>query len=410
MGKKKFLFITSTNLSCNPRCWKEVQYCLKNNTDVTLISFNLHNWTTPLEQIIRKEYTNIKFIDLDAGTKQKWLPWFFWSVCQKIASFLAKYFFPSLLMHSLGYHKRTAMILWQLIKLNQQFDWVIAHNPPAFYPAFWFSKKNKIPFGVDVEDYHPAEGSNKKEQATVSYLMQQILPKAAYISFAAPLIKTAVEKLLINSLPLPGIVINNLFPTEEFTQVANNKALTKIGGNKLQLVWFSQYVDFGRGLEDLLPCLDAYATEISLTLIGAMRNDFFEKMIAHRRYIYHIPSLAQVTLHHQLGHFDVGLALETAKADGNRLICLTNKIWSYFQAGLFILATNTQAQQLFLMEHQQHGKLMPLNNEKETSSLINWLINNKETILKDKIARLERAKNYHIDTELSQLNTIWLSF
>ncbi|MFY8003545.1 MAG: hypothetical protein ACOVNR_01835, partial [Chitinophagaceae bacterium] len=74
MQIKKILFITSTNLSCNPRCWKEIQYCLKIGHEVTLISFDLHNWTTPLELEIRKEYPNIHFIDINTSIKKnRWL-------------------------------------------------------------------------------------------------------------------------------------------------------------------------------------------------------------------------------------------------------------------------------------------------------------------------------------------------
>ncbi len=61
-----------------------------------------------------------------------------------------------------------------------------------------------------------------------------------------------------------------------------------------------------------------------------------------------------------MSDFDIGLAIEDPTADENRNICLTNKIWSYFQAGLYIVATNTLAQQQFMQLFEQHGCICSL--------------------------------------------------
>ena len=58
------LLITSTNLACNPRCLKELRLLIALQAKVTVLAFNLHNWTTSKEvtlnnaplELTRKEY------------------------------------------------------------------------------------------------------------------------------------------------------------------------------------------------------------------------------------------------------------------------------------------------------------------------------------------------------------------
>lgn len=58
-----------------------------------------------------------------------------------------------------------------------------------------------------------------------------------------------------------------------------------------------------------------------------------------------------------LADYDEGLAIEVESNDYNRQICLTNKIFSYLQSGLYILATNTPAQEQFMTSHHKNGMM-----------------------------------------------------
>jgi hypothetical protein len=92
--------------------------------------------------------------------------------------------------------------------------------------------------------------------------------------------------------------------------------------------------------------MDEFDQTIELTLIGNAILSFTEKWIKPRSYINIVPSMHSVDLYRSLSQYDVGLAIETEKEE-NRKYCLANKIWAYFQSGLFILATNTLAQNQF---------------------------------------------------------------
>jgi hypothetical protein len=64
--------------------------------------------------------------------------------------------------------------------------------------------------------------------------------------------------------------------------------------------------------------------------------------------------MSQKLLHQLLADFDIGLALEPVKDENNDL-AISNKMLSYLQAGLFVVASNTKAQESYLMELPNHG-------------------------------------------------------
>ncbi|HTC00047.1 MAG TPA: hypothetical protein VK705_05145, partial [Ferruginibacter sp.] len=108
----------------------------------------------------------------------------------------------------------------------------------------------------------------------------------------------------------------------------------------------------------------------------------------------------------ELCNYDVGLALEDKEADMNRNICLTNKIWAYFQAGLFILASNTDAQDMFLQEHAKNGINSALS-ETELAKAITTIIANKDEIRHSKQERFQSAMPYNWENECGILINKW---
>jgi hypothetical protein len=139
-------------------------------------------------------------------------------------------------------------------------------------------------------------------------------------------------------------------------------------------------------------------SQVELHLIGNARNSIIRPSIWKTVALYlelHGP-MPQAELHALLSSFDVGLALENKTQDFNRDICLTNKIWAYFQSGLYILATETQAQRQFLSEKPWAGEIMGKDEKKKRLS---WLIENKEQIRKHSQNRFEKAKSYAWEEE-----------
>jgi hypothetical protein len=363
----EILFLTSTNLACNPRCLKEVRLLASTDVRITVLAFHLHNWTTEKEKELNSELKNVLFHYLDSG-RHPLLPWLWASFLEKTCRLIRKLAPSNIRVGAIALHKRSWSMLHWVKKNKKKYDLVIAHNPPAFLSASWLASKTGSAFALDIEDYHPGEGRDPAEQQGAMLLMRRLQEKAAYVSYASPLIKEYSRRLIANTGEGSYFVVNNTFPRTDFKRPAPEPAPGGAEG-RLRLVWFSQFIDYGRGLEKILPSLDQFSESIQLTLIGSMRPEFHDRELADRTYIDCRDALAERELHLTLGDYDIGLALEDVSVDLNRNLCLTNKIWSYLLAGLFIVASDTEAQRRFLEDFPGHGVCSALSADRFVSTV-----------------------------------------
>lgn len=395
------LFITSTNLASNPRCKKEICLALGLGYKVTYIAFSFQSWLEEKERLIQKELDNVEKIYIPAG-RQKFIKWIISASCEFILRRISKFIKVKSIV-SFAISRRSLQLIWRLKKINIKPDLIIAHNPAAFYPAYYLSKAKKIPFAIDIEDYHPGEGHNEVLKKLNVQLIRMILPFAIYVSYAAPLIKAQIDIDVLPKKIKNSIVINNVFSINEFVRPLDSSTLFK----KLKLVWFSQNIDFGRGLEEVLPVIGELDEYFDLTLIGNLRSGFYKKYVEGKSYISIIPPLSQSELNKKLGEFDIGLAIESLGSDENRNICLTNKIWSYFQAGLFIIASNTVSQNMFLKQFNDHGIIVNLADKERLKKYFSNVYSRWSDLSSQKQTRFEVAKSSSWENEAESLKIQW---
>jgi glycosyltransferase involved in cell wall biosynthesis len=136
--------------------------------------------------------------------------------------------------------------------------------------------------------------------------------------------------------------------------------------------------------------------------MGNVRDQFATSFLESRSYIVLHGALEQSELHKQLSSFDVGLALENKREDINRDICLTNKIWAYLQAGLYILATDTMAQKQFMEERPWAGEVISFDSDLLQRKL-DWLMSNLENIRNQSADRYRMAQEYSWEKEGEKL-------
>ncbi len=332
------------------------------------------------------------------GNRSPVLPWLL-SSFTAIFSRLAIYFLPkNVCLLSFLSNKRSFLLLRFLRKIKEKPGLVVAHNPGSFYPALVAARRYQIPFGVDLEDYHPGETNNRTKSKHLTSLLKVILPKAGYITAASPLILSESRKI-VKLLPATTQVILNYFSLAEFaTPVADDS-------ENVKLVWFSQNIAKGRGLEEVIAVVKK-DREVALHLFGNLSQEFYKAFIEGIENIYVHEPLSQFDLHKAMSGYDAGLAIEKPSSNFNRNICLTNKLIAYFQAGLFILATKTAAQEKFLEEHPGHGMLISLNTE-ELERAFDNLKQNKNSIRSNAKGRFEKANDYCWEKESLKLAAIW---
>ncbi|MEO6852117.1 MAG: hypothetical protein ABI203_02010, partial [Mucilaginibacter sp.] len=271
-------------------------------------------------------------------------------------------------------------------------DLYIAHNLGALPAAVNAAKTNKKPCGFDAEDFHRFEISDDKNDADVllkTWLENRYIPQINYLTASSPLIAKAYNDLFVDKEP---IVILNVFPRD------SNIAQPTINNNgPVRLFWFSQTIGEGRGIENIINALlllEEHSFE--LHMLGEPAENamlFFDKLIINKPEIIHfhkpIPPDEIVAFASQ---FDIGLASET-KTPLNRDICLTNKIFTYLQAGLAILASDTTAQTEFVEQYPAIGKIYRGTDVLSLANTLTYYSQNRNRLFETREASLKLAQD-----------------
>jgi glycosyltransferase involved in cell wall biosynthesis len=394
----RLLFISTHNFATNPRLVKEVELALDNGYMVSVICCSFDGWSKANNERIKERLINSIDYHEVSGTRHPFLPWLLSSFWYKLSPFFLAVTGHNQFFLSLASNKRSWLLLQELKNIKKPINMIIAHNPGSFHPAQWFAKKNKIPFGIDLEDYHPGETNDADAIERFKKVNKAILPTADYISAAAPLILSYSKNDLDKPLKKEELILN-YFPGSEFLvpQPAEN--------DNLNIVWFSQNISHGRGLEEFIPVFKK-TRGFTLHLYGNMDKAFEANWLKGVENIYYHGALPQVELHHQLRKYDIGLALEKAASNLNRDLCITNKILAYQQAGLFILASKTKAQVDFINANPRDGMLTGMATD-ELANALGVICAQKENIKAAAVERFTKNRSLNWETESTKLLDTW---
>ena len=409
---KHVLFILSGNLSTTPRAVKAIQTLPKGvHCEVVMVNRN-RLWKDKDQDIIKDLKIKANYVELGRSPLIAWIKATFY---QKLSTFLYKFKKNSVWINGHASNK-SSIVLHQFLK-NKDYshiDLIMGHSAGSMFPAYMLSDKIKVPYVFDVEDYHPGESISYDaihEKQRRESLMKFILPKADAITYASPLIGEYTLKL-IGEHNCHELILNG-FKSEEFIVPKQ-----KDQNESLNLVWFSQKVSFGRGLENLFEALlslkPSSFNRFKLSLIGEMDQIFFKKEIEPNLNLFKennveiecVSALPQTQLHNLMSTFDIGLALEFNDTDLNRELCLTNKIITYAQAGLFILATDTKAQVQFIEKDKGLGIICDQTTSGVQNGLLR-LIKNSTEIRSLASNRFLLGKTFSWEQESKKIEKIW---
>ncbi|MBI9061927.1 MAG: hypothetical protein JEZ14_08045 [Marinilabiliaceae bacterium] len=405
---KRVLFLTTANLSMKPRLVKEIQLARSMGFDVDLIAFKINNWTDNNHDLLAHQL-KINHTTIYA-TRHNFLIWLISSVCHLIAQKLWPFFKSNLLLSAFASNKRTIM-MWLYLLFHssyKSYSWIIGRNTATIYPILFFKKRFIGSIGFDVEDYHPGERVSwcqpENEESRRKLLLSKIFHYCKYVSFAGEPIMTEAKK----TFPYIGkssqlINVPNSFSSLEFNHPENKTALK----NKIELVWFSVDISANRGLEQLIEAIKPLSQYFHLTLYGTRIPSFYEQWIKPNQSFINIKQpVSQIQLHKELANYDVGLALEIAATDLNKQLAISNKLYAYAQAGLFIVATNTLAQQQFMEVNPGVGLICGQTANDMQNTLEKIRLKEIE-IRNSKIKRFEKGKKLAWDKEANKLKDIW---
>ena len=289
----------------------------------------------------------------------------FWHFITRVIHKLSRMFLP----YEYNYHRVSLLLLYRA--LNIKADLYIAHELTALPVVVKAAKKYNGKCGFDIEDFHRQESSD--DMRSYQYLAScaiedKYINQTHYITCSSPLISEIYKEIYPNIKPQ---IIKNVF---------SNSFISKLPittNNILSLFWFSQTIGKNRGLECVLMAMAKLASrKVKLTLLGHIdkntKNYFLDlatNLSLDKDQLIFLPPVEPENIFKEAARHDIGLALEL-KIPENRNICLTNKIFSYMNAGLAILASDTLAQKKLLEDYPGIGSTFTSENIDNLSSAI----------------------------------------
>jgi len=280
----------------------------------------------------------------------------------------------------------------------------IAHHAEALGAAWFAARKHGAAFAFDAEDFHSGMFQDSEEGVPggrsvageglravvqrllndveklpkcnevirIEYLERKYLPTCDFVTAASDGIGKAYA--LKYKIPCP-ITILNVFPLEELSDPSQ---YTVNQVSPIKLYWYSQVIGPGRGLEDAIRALSLVLTPCELHLRGRPRPLFVEKLnalagkLGVREKIHYHESCMPEQLIQNAARYDIGLALETGK-EMNNLIAASNKMFTYMNAGLAIVASDTPGQLGILEQVDGVGDLCRMNDARSLAEAIEKL-------------------------------------
>lgn len=361
----KIVLLTSGQPTLNPRLVKEADALTSAGYDVTVIYQFWNEWATQYDKnlLVKKKW---KAIMVGGSPRENSLLFWQTRITHKIFRILNKYvsinLFPEL---SIG------RCTYQLYKkaLSVKADIYIAHNLPALPSAFKAARKTNVKCGFDAEDFHRFENSDDIKDHTVKLnclIENKYIPDVNYITAASPLIKKAYETIFNREIT---IVLNVMERENDAKKETNHD-------KNLRLFWFSQTIGKNRGLENVIMAISKSVYTYELHLLGEISQDYKLELInlidiTNGSTIYFHNPINQDEIIGFASNFDIGLASESGFSTNNNL-ALSNKIFTYIQARITIVASNTPAQLSFLNKYSSIGKIYDSNAVESLTQILDF--------------------------------------
>lgn len=343
---QKIVLISSGQPSLNPRLVKEADALAEAGYLVTILYAYWNDWGTAFDELLlpAKKW---KAIRVGGHPQQARFTFFLSRLIHKMAKLGLNIFGPE---YFASYAiTRSSFFLLGAAK-KYQADLYIGHNLGALPAVIKAAKDNNRPCGFDAEDFYRNDQSDSptnKDVVLKTYLEDKYLPQVDYLSASSPQIAEAYHKLYADK---KLVTILNVFPLSEKIQQTSFS-----GSGIIKLFWFSQTIGHGRGLEDILAAINLLNDlPLELHLLGHCNKGYQQELRNRSNAICFHEPVPSDQLAHFASQFDIGIAAEKT-TPYNRDICLTNKIFTYMQAGLAIVGSNTIAQQSLLNQHPAIG-------------------------------------------------------
>jgi glycosyltransferase involved in cell wall biosynthesis len=380
MLKRKVVLITSGQPSVNPRLVKEADALYDSGYDVTVIYQYWNDWGAQMDKGLLAE-RKWKAIRVGGAPTDEKLKYWLSRVVYKAGTLLTSLINNKTVLTEITIGRCCYLLTAEALKHKAHL--YIAHNLSALPAAVKAAKKYEAKCGFDAEDFHRNEVSDDAADPDVvlkSAIENKYIPMIHYLTASSAGIGAAYQNLFADKKP---VIVLNTFPIDH--QIPT-PVLTS--NKKLKLFWFSQTIGAKRGIDEVFAALNRLNNkDIELHLLGQLpqsAKNYLDAIGAGPiNFQVHEPIAAQ-EINLFASQFDIGLGLEPGFCINNDL-ALSNKIFTYLQAGLATIVSNTSAQKALLLQYPEIGKIYERENIPALAAIINYYFEDKDALFKAKI-------------------------
>lgn len=392
MATKKIVIITQSHLCRNPRVLKEALLLAAHAYEIEIVTTFSNNvlLAEDLELIKNSSIKITPVVDLRlASVKNLWIKF------QRKVSVLLIQKFKLETTYALGYGINQ---YWKYLKIHPS-DLFICHQELATYIGVKLLEKGKkVTF--DFEDWYSKDLLPEAQKKRPLKILEKTESKALKFGNACWTTSQSLAQALAKyySCGVPEIIYN-VFPKPNI--IPKEKKI-----DKFQLLWFSQTIGPGRGLEELIIGLKKVEGKFCLHLLGNVNASYRNLLIelSNNQFSIEFHEIVSVKeLPKFIANFNLGLALELSQP-ASRDLTITNKFFQYIQSGLPILASDTKGQKE-IMNHYPIGALIKIKDLNWHEEL-QYILDNPSYYIQLKNHIAVAAKQYNWEIEQQKLLAI----
>jgi len=224
--------------------------------------------------------------------------------------------------------------------LKRKADLTMAHSASTLWVARELMKRGRK-VAVDFEDWFSRENGKASwhPDRVVARLEKELLITACHATCTSEAMAEAIGK----AYGRKPEVIYNVFPLADAPQPAPEP-----GPEGPKVLWISQALGPGRGLELLVEALHFCRPSFKVTLVGNPQGTYQSKLQSKlpagwKRKVSFQKQVPDKKVLECIAGYHIGLALELRDPE-NRDVTISNKIFQYLLGGLAVAATSTRGQ------------------------------------------------------------------
>ena len=340
----RILILSGLQISTNPRVVKEANALSDAGYDVEVAGAVLNpRLVSHDEEILQgSRWRWTPLVDASSPRTLDQLRWFWSRARGRVSRSIAKSLAVATPLQ-LGYVPHEMLST----AMARRADLVILHNPQSI----WVGKElilSHQKVAVDFEDWYSEDLLPQDRSALPIASLKQwerfVLANAAYATTTSHSMSSALSHEYECALPL---VVFNTFPPDERARL-DGAIRDRVDPAVPSLVWFSQVVGPGRGLELLMQAISMIHRPLEVHIRGAVAESYRNNLLnmvsdAHRHRVrFHSP-VRHSELLSRIAEHDIGYAGEIPYCR-SRDLTITNKILQYLQAGVAVVASDTSGQ------------------------------------------------------------------